>query len=105
MKLKDKHLHKFRCMLLLFMIGFLTYKMFIQREGVTFTRYDNKKFFTKPWDQFCIPTAPTCQKEFLEKPGMIGIFPIGCNCESTGISKSPPGIDRSCYLDQTYYYK
>jgi hypothetical protein len=76
------------------------------REGVTFTKFDNRTFFTRPWDNFCIPTAPTCQKDFLEKPGMIGVFPIGCHCEKTAIATSPPAIPDSCYdIDHSYYYK
>ena len=78
----------------------------LSREGVTFTKFDNRTFFTKPWDNFCIPTAPTCQKSFLEKPGMIGVFPIGCHCEKTGIATSPPAIPDTCYdIDHSYYYK
>ena len=78
----------------------------LNREGVTFSKFDNRTFFTKPWDNFCIPTAPTCQKEFLEKPGMIGVFPIGCPCENPGIATSPPAIPDSCYdIDHSYYYK
>mgnify|MGYP001488529546 CR=1 FL=1 len=76
------------------------------REGVTFTKFDNRTFFTKPWDNFCIPTAPTCQKPFLETPSMIGVYPIGCHCEKPGIAISPPAIPDSCYdIDHNYYYK
>ena len=92
--------------LIILLLGFLICQSFIKREGVVFTKFDNRSFFTRPWDQFCIPTAPTCQKDFLEKAGMIGVFPIGCNCETTGIAKSPPAIPDSCYdIDHSYYYK
>ena len=92
--------------LILLLLGYILCKSFVNKEGVTFTKFDNRTFFTKPWDQFCIPSAPSCQKHFLEKPGMIGVFPIGCNCETTGIAKSPPAIPDSCYdIDHNYYYK
>lgn len=98
------------CILCLIIISLVSYLIFCMinksREGVTFTKFDNRTFFTRPWDNFCIPTAPTCQKDFLEKKGMLGVFPIGCNCEKTGISKSPPAIPDSCYdIDHSYYYK
>ena len=91
--------------LIFLLLGIIFCKSFILREGVIFTNFDKKTFFTKPWDQFCIQTPASCQKDFLEKPGMIGNFPIGCNCESTGMSKTPPSIDRSCYNDNNYYFK
>ena len=59
------------------------------QEGIVFTPFDNRTLFTKPWDGFCIPTAPTCQKPSLETPGMIGVFPIGCHCQDTGMATSP----------------
>ncbi len=75
------------------------------REGVVFTPYDNRTFFTKPWNEFCIPSAPSCQKDFLEKPGMIGVFPIGCGCDGMGQAKSPPGISDDCYdIDHNQFY-
>ena len=86
--------------------GFLAGSKKYKRYERKFTKFDNRTFFTRPWDNFCIPTAPTCQKDFLEKKGMLGVFPIGCNCEKTGISKSPPAIPDSCYdIDHSYYYK
>ena len=49
------------------------------KEGVTFTPYDNSKLITKPWDEFCLQTMPSCEnnKSFLlvdRNP------PIGCWC-------------------------
>ena len=49
------------------------------KEGVTFTPYDNSKLLTRPWDEFCVQTPPSCQKDrsFLlvdREP------PIGCWC-------------------------
>tara|TARA_Y100000591_G_C21845193_1_gene708288 strand:- start:3179 stop:3499 length:321 start_codon:yes stop_codon:yes gene_type:complete len=87
-------------LIILFLFNFFN----VKREGVTFSNYDNKKYFTKPWDNFCIPSAPSCQKDFLERPGMIGEFPIGCNCMDIGISKVPPAIPESCYDDQYKLY-
>lgn len=75
------------------------------REGVVFTPYDNRTLFTKPWNEFCIPSAPSCQKPFLEKPGMIGVFPIGCGCKGVGQAKSPPEISDDCYdIDHNQFY-
>jgi hypothetical protein len=109
MILGKKQLVKFKitliCLILL-LFGYLLCQTFNKKEGVIFTKFDNRTFFTKPWDDFCIPTAPSCQQPFLEKPGMIGVFPIGCNCEKTAVSKSPPAIPESCYeIDHSYYYK
>ena len=96
------------CMLLsLLFIGGLIFNWFSKstREGVVFTPYDNRTLFTKPWNDFCIPTAPSCQKDFLEKPGMIGVFPIGCGCKGVGQAKSPPAISEDCYdIDHDHFY-
>ena len=76
------------------------------KEGITFTPFDNRTFFTRPWDNFCITTPPSCQKPFLQKPGMIGEFPAGCHCKEIGIATSPPSIENNCYeLDYNYFYK
>lgn len=92
--------------IILIMLGFTFCKSIVRREGVVFTKFDNRTFFTKPWDNFCLPSSPSCQKDFLEKPGMIGIYPVGCHCENTGIANSPPAIPDSCYdIDHNYYYK
>ena len=91
----------------LLLIGFILFKCFntSTREGVVFTRYDNRKLFTKPWDNFCLPSAPSCQKPFLEKPGMIGVFPVGCWCKGMGQSKSPPAVSEKCHaIDHNYFY-
>ena len=97
------------CMLLsLLVIGFILFSWLYNptREGVVFTPYDNRKLFTKPWNDFCIPTAPSCQKPFLEKPGMIGVFPIGCGCKGIGQAKSPPAISDNCYdIDHDHFYE
>ena len=92
----------FQCKLLLFFLLLLLIIYIPQffnssiKEGVVFTPYNNRTFFTHPWDDFCIPDAPSCQKPFLEKPGMIGIYPIGCNCKGIGKSMSPPAIEPNC---------
>jgi len=96
------------CLLVsLLLIGIVVFNWLAKptREGVVFTPYDNRKLFTKPWNDFCIPTAPSCQKNFLEKPGMIGIFPIGCGCKGVGQAKSPPAINDDCYdIDHDHFY-
>ena len=74
------------------------------KEGVIFTRYDNKKYFTKPWNNFCIPTAPELSTGFFRKTGMIGEYPIGCNCKDIGVSKVPPAIPDSCYNEEYQLY-
>lgn len=105
-KKEIKNVRYFFMFTILLLLGYLMCKAFTKREGVVFTKFDNRTFFTKPWDNFCIPTSPSCQKPFLEKPGMIGVFPVGCNCESVGLAKSPPGLPESCYeTDHSYYYK
>lgn len=92
--------------IILIMLGVTFCRTFVKREGVVFTKFDNRTFFTKPWDNFCISSSPSCQKDFLEKPSMIGIFPVGCHCKNTGQAKSPPAIPDSCYdIDHNYYYK
>ena len=105
-KKQIKNLRYFLMTCILLLLGYLICKTLTRREGVVFTKFDNKTFFTKPWDNFCIPSAPTCQKEFLEKPGMIGVFPVGCNCRGVGLADSPPALPESCYdFDHSYYYK
>ena len=89
--------------IILLLLGFQFCKSFVYKESIVFTNFDNKTFFTKPWDQFCIPSAPSCQQPFLEKPGMIGLFPIGCHCEATGEAKTPPAIPKSCYESSDSY--
>ncbi len=96
------------CLLLsLLFMGFIALNWLTKpmREGVVFTPYDNRTLFTKPWNDFCIPTAPSCQKNFLEKPGMIGVFPVGCWCKGIGQAKSPPAISDDCYdIDHDHFY-
>jgi len=92
-------------LLLLVVLYFLYSNFFSSKEGVIFTPFDNRTLFTKPWNDFCIPTAPSCQPYFLEKPGMIGVFPVGCHCKGVGKAKSPPDIDEKCYeIDHDHFY-
>lgn len=64
------------CFLLIILLNITTFKI---KEGVTFTNYDNSKLITRPWDEFCIQTPPSCQndKSFL----LVDRQPqIGCLC-------------------------
>ena len=54
------------------------------REGIVFTPYDNKKLFTKPWAEFCVPPPPSCDKNLPQGPAMVGSPQIGCNCKGVG---------------------
>jgi len=72
------------------------------REGVVFTRYDNSKLFTKPWDKFCMPPPPSCSTNLLEGPASIGSPPIGCNCKGVGDAGN---LDTDCHdIDYNHFY-
>ena len=62
------------------------------REGVVFTRFDNEKWFNKPWDKFCVQTPSSCQKNdnFL----LVNRDPqIGCWCND---KQQAPLLDNKC---------
>ena len=81
-------------------------KFFRSKEGLNLTEYDKEKFFTRPWNKFCMFEPPSCRKYFLEKPGMIGVFPIGCHCQAIGEATVPPGLPSKCYEEEPeYLYK
>ena len=74
------------------------------KEGITFTPYDNAKFFTKPWDAFCVTQPPSCNNNMPLKQGMIGDAPIGCNCDGIGEPIKP--LRYNCNsVDFSHFYK
>tara|TARA_E500000178_G_C16530833_1_gene534366 strand:+ start:57 stop:386 length:330 start_codon:yes stop_codon:yes gene_type:complete len=101
--------NKLLCCFILLILTFLALeicKSLKKKEGIVFTDFDNEKFFTKPWNEFCMFQPPSCRKDFLEKPGMIGVFPIGCNCQGVGEATNPPGLPENCYQKEAeYLYK
>ena len=87
-------------------LGLELSNFFKSKEGMKLTDYDKEKFFTKPWNKFCMFEPPSCRKDFLEKPGMIGVFPIGCQCQEIGEATVPPGLPSKCYeKEPEYLYK
>ncbi len=71
------------------------------REGVVFTPYDNRKLFTKPWAEFCVPPPASCDKNPPEGPAMIGSPPIGCHCKGVGDAGS---LDPDCDGNEPHYF-
>ena len=86
---------------------YLLYNLFYPslQEGIVLTPYDNSKLFTKPWDKFCIPFPPSCQKNLLQGPAEQGSPHIGCNCTAINEAVSPPAIPNSCYnINYDHFY-
>ena len=63
------------------------------REGVVFTPYDNAKWFNKPWNQFCVQTPPSCQKNNEYANIAKGNPQIGCWCND---KQQAPLLDNNC---------
>ena len=95
------------CSVVIAVLLYLLYNLFQTplQEGVVFTPYDNSKLFTKPWDKFCIPFPPSCQKNLLQGPAVQGSPHIGCNCTGINEAVSPPAIPDSCYnISYDHFY-
>ena len=92
------------CVAILFLIYCLVTKSYFTgdgkplREGVTFTHFDNSTFFTKPWDEFCVNPPPSSNNNnFMEKPAVLGLDPVGNWCKNYGEALSPPSISAECF--------
>ena len=99
--MKLKTLQKISCLILFLIFIFCVFCLsFLNtpiKEGVVFTKYDNFKYFNKPWSKFCIQPNPSCNPSLAapplnNNPMMVGGGPTGCWCSNLG--KSP--LDNNC---------
>ena len=98
------------CSAVLFLVYCLFTKNFFNKalkEGVTFTHFDNTTFFTQPWDEFCVMPPPIWDgTNFMEKPSVIGLEPVGNWCKNVGVANSPPAVSPECLqLSNNHLYE
>lgn len=97
--------------LLFLLYCFLTKKDFLldnnnkKREGLT--DYDKRMLYTRPWNQFCISPPPSWNGvDFMEKPAVLGLEPIGNWCKNFAKAESPPEISEECQkATKSYFYE
>lgn len=100
------------CCLLFLLYCFLSKKDFLldsnnKKEGFTLTDYDKRMLYTKPWNQFCISPPPMWDEiDFMEKPALLGLEPIGNWCKNFAKASSPPEISEECQkANKSYFYE
>lgn len=72
------------------------------KEGIVFTPYDNSKLFTRPWEKFCIPPPPSCNKNLMDGSAADGTPKIGCWCKDVADAGD---LDTNCYdIDYSHFY-
>lgn len=78
-----------------------------KKEGFTLTEYDKRMLFTKPWNQFCLSPPPSWNGvDFMEKPSVLGIDPVGNWCKNYAKATSPPEISEECQeKTKSYFYE
>ena len=77
------------------------------KEGITFTEYDKRMLFTRPWNSFCVSPPPSWSgSNFIEKPAVLGLEPVGNWCKNVGSATSPPEISDDCIkLTTNHFYE
>ena len=89
------------------LLAYLLYEIYMQyfrfntREGVVFTPYDNRKLFTRPWNQFCLVSPAACNPNPQVAPATgfshmnrPGTTQVGCWCNADGTA---PELETPCY--------